>query len=203
MTKYEGAAMTGHVDDDNTRTGSRWRLAGWSAAGLILLLPLVAMQFTDSVNWSGADFAFASVLLIGTGITFELAVRRTGDTAYRAAVGVALGAAFLLIWLNAAVGLIGSEDHPANVMYGGVLAVGIIGAVIARFRPRGMARALVATALAQVLVAAIALVGGFGMPESPPAEILGLNAFFVALFAVSAWLFWKAARQQPSAGAGG
>jgi hypothetical protein len=50
--------------------------------------------------------------------------------------------------MNLAVGIIGSEDNPANLMYGGVLAVGIIGAIIARFEPHGMARALVATTLA-------------------------------------------------------
>ncbi len=51
--------------------------------------------------------------------------------AYRFAVGVALAAAFLLVWMNLAVGLIGSEDNPANLMYFGVLAVGFIGAIIA------------------------------------------------------------------------
>ena len=55
----------------------------------------------------------------------------------------------MLVWINLAVGIIGSEDNPANLMYGGVLAVGVAGAVAARFRPGGMARALAATALAQ------------------------------------------------------
>jgi hypothetical protein len=102
-------------------------------------------------NWTETDFAFAGALIVGTGVTFELAARMTNNNAYRAAVGVALAAAFLLIWINAAVGIIGSEDNPANLMYGGVLAVGTIGAVIARFEPDGMARALFVIALAQAL----------------------------------------------------
>ena len=53
-------------------------------------------------------------------------------------------------------------------MYFGVLAVGMAGALIARLRPRGMARALFATALAQALVAAIALIARLGLPYSPP-----------------------------------
>ncbi len=122
--------------------------------------------------------------------------------AYRAAVGVALAAASLLIWLTGAVGIIGSEDNNANSMYFGVLAVGIIGAIIARFRPNGMARALFSTALAQALVAVIALLFGLGFPWGPPGEILGLNGFFVALFVGSALLFRYAAREQPPAGAG-
>lgn len=124
------------------------------------------------------------------------------DHKYRFAFGVALAAAFVLAWLSLGVGVIGKDGDPANLMYFGVLAVGTIGAVIARFRPHGMARALLATALAQALVAVLALVLGLGLPWSPPVEILALNGFFVALFLGSAWLFQNAAREQPHAGAG-
>lgn len=117
----------------------------------------------------------------------------TGNAAYRSAIGVALAAAFILVWLSLGVGIIGADGDPANLMYFGVLAVGIIGAAIARFRPRGMARALLATALAQASVAAIALIAGLGYPWSGPLEILALNGFFVALFVGSAWLFRRAA----------
>ena len=117
-----------------------------------------------------------------------------GNTAYRAAVGVAVAAAFILIWMNLAVGIIGSEDNPANLMYVGVLAVGIVAAVIARFRPRGMAHALVAMAVAQALVAVIALAAGLGSEgENWPQVIVVLNGFFAALWLISAWLFRRAA----------
>ena len=122
--------------------------------------------------------------------------------AYRAAVGVALAAAFVLVWLSLGVGIIGADGDPANTMYFGVLAVGIVGAIVARFRPHGMARALFATALAQALVAVIALIAGLGLPWSPPLEILALNGFFVALFVGSALLFRYSGREQPPAGAG-
>ena len=122
--------------------------------------------------------------------------------AYQFAAGVALTAAFILVWLSLGVGVIGTDGDPANMMYFGVLAVGIIGAIIARFRPHGMARALFATALAQALVAVIALIFGLGLPWSPPAEILALNGFFVALFVGSAMLFRHAGREETPAGAG-
>ena len=122
--------------------------------------------------------------------------------ACRSAVGVALVRAVILLWVNGAVGVIGSEDNDANLMYFGVLAVGIIGAVIARFEPRGMALAVFATALAQALVTAVALIGRLGYPASGPLEILGLNGFFIALWVGSAWLFRRAAREQPLADAG-
>jgi hypothetical protein len=172
------------------------------AAAFILLLPLLAMQFTDEVAWDLADFAVAAALLVGTGLVYELAARKAGSIAYRAAVGVALAAALLLVWVNLAVGVIGTEDDPANLMYVGVLAVGVIGALIARFQPHRMARALFATALAQALVAMIALIAGLGSPVNGPLQILIGNGFFVALFVGSARLFRHAAREQIPAGAG-
>jgi hypothetical protein len=155
----------------------------------LLLLPLLAMQISDEVAWDMADFAVAGALLFGTGLAYELLSRKADSLAYRAAVGVALAAALLLVWMNLAVGIIGSENNPANLMYIGVLAVGIIGALIARFRPSGMAGALFATALAQALVTVIAL-----MAENyrDAFEILILNGFFVALWVGSALLFRRA-----------
>ena len=117
----------------------------------------------------------------------------TEKTAYRSAVGVGLAAALILVWLSLGVGIIGRDGDPANLMYFGVLAVGIIGAFFAHFHPLGMARALFATALAQTSVAMIALTAGLGRPWSGPLELLFLNGFFVALFIGSAWLFRRAA----------
>ena len=104
--------------------------------------------------------------------------------------------------MNLAVGVIGTSGDPANSMYIGVLFVGMIGAIIARLRPHGMVRALIAMALVQALVAAIALIAGLGYPASPPLEILGVNGLFVALFVGSALLFRYAGREQTAAGAG-
>jgi hypothetical protein len=192
--------MTGNTENRGGRRGSRWRPAAWGFAALILLLPLVAMQLTDEVDWNPADFAVAAALIVGVGVAYELTVKMTANAAYRTAVGVGLAGAFILIWLNLAVGIIGTEDNPANLMYGAVLAVGVMGALIARFQSDGMARAMVATALAQVLVAAIAMIAGMQSPVSPATEILGLTGFFVALWLISAWLFRKAALEQTPAG---
>jgi hypothetical protein len=122
------------------------------------------------------------------------------NTAYRLAAALALAAAFLIVWLNAAAGLIGIEDDdPANLLYVGVLAVGFIGAVIARFQPRGLSRALFATALAQALVGAIAL----KYPNTAsPVQIVLLHGLFVASFAGAALLFRYAARDGFSARGG-
>ncbi len=156
--------------------------------GLILLLPLTAMQFTDEVDWGLADFAVAGALLFGAGFIFESLARKADSVAYRVAVGIAAAAALLLVWVNLAVGIIGNENNPANLMYIGVLVIGIGGAAIARFHPKGMARALLAMALAQFLVAAIAEVTGTD-------HAWLITGFFVALWLASAWLFHKASRK--------
>ena len=174
--------------------GISWRTVAWGAATAVLLMPLAAMQFTDEVAWGPADFVLAGVLMGGVGLTFELAARRHLGNAYRAAVAVALETAFVLIWANLAVGFIGSEDNPANLMFAGVLAVGLVGTALARARPRGMARAMVGTAVAQALAAPVALLGGSAEPISPP-DILIATTVFTALWLLSAWLFRKAAQQ--------
>lgn len=186
--------MAGVPESGGGKRVSRWRIAAWTAAALILLLPLIAMQFTDEVAWDVTDFVIFGALMAGAGVAFELAVRKTGNAAYRTGVGLALAAAFLLIWMNGAVGIIGSEDNDANLIYYGVLAVGLIGALIARFEPQGMARAMIATAGAQGLVFVIALVVGWGFTGP-------ITFFFLAFWLVSARLFQNAARREPERGA--
>ncbi len=177
-----------------------WRVAAWAAGALMLVLAMVARAFVGEPSWVD-HLAQTGALLVAVGIVVELVSRKTGTGAYRTGVGLALASALLLGWVNGAVGLIGSEDNDANLMYGGVLVVGLLGALVARFKPEGMARALFATALAQALVAVIALVGRLGAPHSGPLEIVTGNGFFVALFAGSAVLFSKAARGAPDGSA--
>ncbi len=189
--------MTGDAKNGIGPRGSHWRVAAWAGAGLILLLPLAAMQLSDEVHWTAGDFALAGLLLFGGLGAYELAARRTGSAAYKAGVGLALSGAVLLVWANGAVGVIGSEDNPANLMYGGVLVVGVLGAVAARFEPRGLARALAATAGAQVAVAVIAQVSG--LVGASLLDTWALTGLFVALWLGAAWLFRRAARPPASA----
>jgi len=119
---------------------------------------------------------------------------------YRAAVAVAIGAALILAWLSLGVGIIGRDGDPANRIYFGVIVVGMIASCIARFRPSGMSRALIVTALAQTAVAGTALIAGWGRPWSGPLELSLLNGFFIAMFVGSAWLFSRAAAGGPEPG---
>lgn len=176
-----------------------WRVTGWSIAALLLLLPWVAMHFTREVNWTPFDFAVAAVMIGGVGIAFELTVRATRNNAYRGAVAIALVAAFLLIWINGAAGIIGDEDNPLNLLYVGVIAIAFGGAGWARFRPRGASRAMLVAAVATIAVGVVAVVAG----GSEPPGIIGLvvlNGFFVALFLGSARLFGIAAESHDGIG---
>ena len=157
---------------------------------LILLIPLV-LTLLGSWHWRPGAFVFFYVLLFGAGLTYELVAKRMSNKAYRFAVGLAVVTALVLTWMNLAVEIIG-DNNPANVMYFGVLLLGVLGAVIARFEPRGMARALFATALVQALVPVIALI--FWRSNFAPGvlPVFGLNGCFVLLFLVSAFLFLRA-----------
>lgn len=194
--------MAGSPKNSSGQRRHVWRLAPWTAAALLLALPLAAMQFTDELNWDETDFIVFGALLFGACGIYEAAARMTGNAAYRAAIGVAVVAAFVLIWMNLAVGIIGSEDNPANLMYAGVLAVAALGGVIVRFQPHGMSRVLAATALAQASVGVIALMAGLGSTGANwPQVIFVLTGFLSALWLLSAWLFRRAAREPASTGA--
>lgn len=76
--------------------------------GLLLLIPLIAMQFTDEVNWTLSDFIVAGVLLLTTGFMCELVIRKVNQIEYRIAFCVIILAALLLIWAELAVGIFGT-----------------------------------------------------------------------------------------------
>jgi hypothetical protein len=159
--------------------------------GVLLSIPLVAMRFTDEVAWSPFDFAFMGALLFGTFLAFDVATRQATSRTQRAAVALGVATAFLLVWVNASVGILGAPGGP-NVLYLGVLAVGLLGALWVRLRPARMARPLFAMAFAQLLVPAVAWIatGPERFAEPPGAwGVLALNAGFAAAFVASGLLF--------------
>lgn len=169
-------------------TEALWRTAVWGPAALLLAAPLVAMQFSDEIQWDALDFAVLAGMLAAAGGLAELALRTSRSVAYRLGAGLAVATAFFLVWVNLAVGIIGSEANPANDLYLGVLAVLFAGAAFARLRPPAMSHALVATALTQLAVGLYALLAGLdhGLP---------IDAAFAALWLGSAWLLRLSARQ--------
>ena len=112
---------------------------------------------------------------------------------YRLAAALALGTSLLLVLGAGALGIIGDGGR-ADRAYAVVLAVGLIGAAVARLRPEGMSMTLAAMALAHVLVTATALLAGLA-DDASVLDLVGLTVMFAGLFAASAWLFHRAAAE--------
>lgn len=81
------------------------RVIMWAGIAALLLLPLLAMQFTKEVTWTPADFASAAVLLGGAGAIYEVAAWRTRNPRRRKIIGAAIIAAVAVIWAQGAVGI--------------------------------------------------------------------------------------------------
>ena len=170
---------------DIPKYASRWTVLVWTGAGLLLLVPLVAMRFTHEVVWTPFDFAIAGAMLAVACGTFELAVRASGDLAFRAGVAFAVVAGFVIVWACGAVGIIGDEGDPANLMFGAVLLVGVAGGYVGRFQAAGLSRAMAATAFVQAVVAIVAWT--MGSVEGGVAGVALTGAWLL-----SAWLFSRA-----------
>ena len=75
---------------------------------LLLLIPFVAMQFTNEVNWSLMDFVMAGILLFGTSLVIELVLRKVKSTKHRLLISGIILLLLFLLWAELAVGIFGS-----------------------------------------------------------------------------------------------
>jgi hypothetical protein len=173
-----------------------WRLIGWAIPVALLTVPLL-----NRWPWTISDFIVAGAMFAIVGGSFELAVRASGNLAYRLGAATALATAFLLTWINLAVGIIGNENDPLNLMFFAVIAAALAGSLAARFRAGGIAIAMTVAAAIQASIGMAAFALGWGASEPPGA--LGLFVLiegFAGLWLLSAWLFRKAAKATGGAG---
>lgn len=178
----------------NDRLTWTLRLTGWSLVVVLLITPAIAMRFTEGVRWTTNDFLFAGIILIGAGVIMELAVRASSAWSYRLGAGLAVLASVLLLWLNGAVGVIGPEDHPANLLYLGLMAATFAGALASRFRASGLSLTMASAALLQALTGVLAITRNWGeASESQPRPVIVLSIFFCLIWLASAALFRRAA----------
>ncbi len=180
------------------RRGGALRVIGWGIAAALLALPLITMQFTPEVDWTASDFIVWGIMLGTVGGLFELGVRLSPLPSYRAGFALALLGGFLVTWANLAVGIVGSEDNPANQLFFLALLVGISGSALVRLRAAGMAYAMFVTAIAIGAAFAIAEMGPrdeLWVPASR--EALG-TGIFALIFIASGLLFRRAAAHSSS-----
>jgi len=186
--------FTGSLNRKYLRMKNSSRLIVWIIVAVLILSLFVVMQFTDEVQWG--EFIAYSIIFLLLGGTFELwQWLKARNSPYRIAFILGLAGLFFLSWVNGAVGIIGSEDYTANLLYIAVFATGLIGSLLVRFKPRGMAFTLLAMATVQVLIPFFALSvwpakGSWG--EVGVVGVIIANFIFALMFIVSAWLFWRA-----------
>lgn len=73
------------------------------ATVLILMVPLIAMQFTSEVQWSLFDFVLMGALIFAAGAALDVSWQRAGKYKVLAVAGIVL--AFLWLWAELAVGI--------------------------------------------------------------------------------------------------
>ncbi len=174
----------------SARRAFPWRPIGWGSLAGLLLLPWVA-----GAPWTPLDYGFAAVLFGTLGGMIELTVRASAVPAYRAGAITAVGTAFALVWINAAVGLLGDEGNPANTVFLIVLALATFGAVLVRFRSSAMVRVMQATAVAQLLAGVTGWSLGWAAPGGRGIYEVGVGtALFCTLWLIAAACFARAAR---------
>ena len=159
---------------------SPWRLIGWGVIAALLSLPAI-LRFP----WTAFDFILRSVLLGSVGLGIEFFVRRSGSTFARLGAAVAVIGAFLTIWVNLAVGMIGAQDNPYNLLFIGLLVAVALGGFAVRLKPSAMVWLLSSAAL---LHRAIALGGLSADPGGAP-----FAAFFAIFWLLGAALYRGAA----------
>ena len=75
-----------------------------AVAGL-LLLPLVAMHYSEAVFWTAGDFVAGGVLLFSAGLAFILLTRRPGARRHQVLIACTVALVFAYIWAELAVGV--------------------------------------------------------------------------------------------------
>lgn len=153
------------------RPRTPWRLLGWGAIAILLSIPAIF-----GFPWTASDFVTMSLLLGSVGLGVEFLVRQSGSLFVRLGALVALLTGFLTIWVNLAVGMIGSEDNPYNLLFIVLTALVLIGGISVRLDARAMSTLMIGAAAGQCALA----LGGLGVDQR--------GAIFSALFALL-WLF--------------
>lgn len=182
----KGNVMNTTSEQPRRRRVNPWRIIGWGGAIALILMPLVAMQFTNEVDWDETDFIFAAVIFGIVGGLIEFAVRLSTNWYSRFGAMFAVLSGFIVVWTNLAVGMIGNEDNPVNLWFGVVLLIAIVGSFASRFHSGMLPLAMATAGLTQASVGLIA-----GVLDADPRG--GIFTIVLALqWLVAGALFQKA-----------
>ena len=164
-----------------------WRVTLWIVALIALFSPWMLMRVAGTGEWTASDFIVFGLMLTAACGGLEIAMCVSTLRSYRLAAIMTIGGGFLMVWANLAVGIIGNEKNPQNLIFYSVLLIGLAGALITRFDPRGLTWTLRTMAGAQVLIFIIAAALDWAL-------LPVFTAFYFALWLVAGELFNKSAQ---------
>lgn len=163
------------TDLATSRRPALWRILGWGFLALLLSLPAVLL-----FRWTASDFIIMGLLLGSVGLGIEYLVRRSGNAFVRLGALMAVLTAFLTIWVNLAVGMIG-DDNAYNLLFGGVVLFALGSMLWARLEPRR-------TALLMLVTAGLQGASGLGGYSQDPRGAV-LSAGFAIFWLLAGALF--------------
>lgn len=171
------------------------RFTIWAIITTLIIIIILTKQFISKIEWNETIAYILIILTIGA--IYELwQLLKIHNRTYRIALSVGIFGAFLILRVNGAVGIIGSEDNPANLMYWVVLLIMLIGSLISRFKEHWMSLTFFSAAIVQILIPIFALFIWPATVSWGEAGIMGVfifNSVFAGIFIISA-LFFQHAR---------
>lgn len=174
-----------------TDSGRRnyWRIARWSLALVLLLIPIVMNQISDEWRWELRGFILVGVVIGGVGLLYELAERASGNWGYRAGMAIVLVTPVLTMWTTIV------RDDGDGVGFIMLVLAAIAGAFTAWFRPAGMARAALGLAVMQALLGLL-IVTAPSTASQPDggSRAVAFCSVFTILWLAAAALFYVAAK---------
>jgi hypothetical protein len=181
--------MTASSEHAGSGAWKYWRVARWTAALVLLLIPAVMMRVSTEWHWTIGSFVVAGIMIGGVGLLYELAEKASGSRAYRAGVAIALVTSFLTVWTTIV------RDDGNGIGFLLLVLTAAVAAFAAWFRPAGMARAMLGVAVMQALLGvAIATAPVTASVPDGSFRALVFSGFFVVLWLISAFCFRAAAR---------
>ncbi len=176
----------------NPELNSKDVLRKYLTTGFLLLPALiiwVPRLFTPAEQRQGNWVEVITLTVFFTaiaGLLITLIFTRKAPASFKLACALGILPVILISWINGAVGIIGAEENPANLLFVGVFAAGLLPAVRSGFSPDGLSRAMLAAAAAQLTAAVIvALLAGFSHSIKMAAGMLAVNGCFAAIWAAA------------------
>ena len=185
--------MTSSVQTSSDWRRSPWRYLMWGAAGALVLVAVLAIEAVRQGEY--ALVIMAGLFAFGCAIV-ERGTQTAAAWAYRGGAVLAMLTGLGQVYMNLAVGLIGSEDDPINLMFFAIVLLALLGSLGVRARAGAMVWVMGVAALTQLVAGVVGMVFQIGLTEPRPEGVAFLTVYFAGLWLNAAALFRTAARQE-------